>query len=175
MNFEKTPLANKIDIPKIGCVESPKFGQIDGVLIRSLKIIPDERGAILHGLRKDTLPNEFGEVYFSRIYEGAVKGWHVHESLILNYICLQGMIKLVLFDMRIKSPTKGVIQEIFMGEMNYCTVHIPPGIANGSKGLFQPYSLVANVASEPHNPNINYLRIDPDSGAIPYDWARRNF
>ena len=67
------------------------------------------------------------------------------------------------------------IQEIFFGDDNYCMVHIPPGIANGSKGMTDPFAIMCNVASEPHNPDIKYLRIDPHSGEIPYDWSRKDY
>lgn len=150
-------------------------GFIEGVIIRPLKKIPDERGTIMHGVRRDNALNEFGEVYFKKLYYGVVNGWHVHETLILNYICILGMIKLVLYDMRENSPTKGVLQEFFIGEDNYSLVHIPPGVANGSKGMGFPYSIMVNIASEPHDPDRKYLRIDPHSGEIPYDWARRDY
>ena len=148
---------------------------IDGVKIVPLKKIPDERGTIMHGVRNDNILNPFGEVYFKKLYFGVSNAWHVHESLILNYICISGMIKLVLFDMRENSPTKGELQEIFFGDDNYCMVHIPPGIANGSKGMTDPHAIMCNVASEPHNSGIKYLRIDPHSGEIPYDWARKDY
>jgi len=151
------------------------MGTINGVIIRPLKKIPDERGTIMHGVRNDNLLNPFGEVYFKKLYFNVVNGWHVHESLILNYICIFGMIKLVLFDMRDNSQTRGKVQEVFFGDDNYCMVHIPPGIANGSKGMGTPFSIMSNIASEPHNPSIKYKRIDPHSGDIPYDWARRDF
>ncbi|CAN2046969.1 dTDP-4-dehydrorhamnose 3,5-epimerase [Candidatus Magnetomoraceae bacterium gMMP-1] len=153
---------------------SDQTGLIKDVIIRPLRKIPDERGTIMHGVRRDNILNEFGEVYFKKLYAGVVNGWHVHEKLILNYICIFGMIKLVLYDMREDSPTKGKLQEFFIGEDNYCLVHIPPGIANGSKGIGIPYSIMVNVASEPHDPALKYLRIDPHSGEIPYDWARRD-
>lgn len=148
---------------------------IDGVKIVPLRRIPDERGTIMHGVRRDTQLNEFGEVYFKKLYYGVVNGWHVHEQLILNYICLMGMIKLVLYDMRPASPTKGEVQEIFFGDDNYCLVHIPPGIANGTKGMTDPFAIMTNVASHAHDPSLKYLRIDPHSGEVPYDWARRDF
>lgn len=147
---------------------------IDGVVIVPLRKIPDERGTIMHGVRADNLMNPFGEVYFKKLYKDVVNGWHVHQTLILNYICILGMIKLVLYDMRENSPTYKQLQEIFIGEDNYCLVHIPSGIANGSKGLTGPYAIMCNVASEPHNPNLKYRRIDPHSGEIPYDWARKD-
>jgi dTDP-4-dehydrorhamnose 3,5-epimerase len=154
---------------------SQQFGNIDGVIVEPRRRIPDERGAILHGARVDNLRNPFGEVYFKKLYAGVVNGWHVHKTLILNYLCIHGMIKLVLYDMRDNSPTHGVLQELFIGEDNYCLVHIPPGIANGSKGMTHPYALLCNIASEPHDPSLKYLRIDPHSGDIPYDWARRDY
>ncbi len=150
-------------------------GEINGVVINPLKRIPDERGTIMHGVRRDNILNDFGEVYFKKLYSGVINGWHVHEKLVLNYICIFGMIKLVLYDMRENSPTKDKLQEIFFGEDNYCLVHIPPGVANGSKGIWSPYSILVNVASEPHNPNIKYQRIDPHSNLIPYNWERKDF
>lgn len=150
-------------------------GKIQGVIIRPLKKFPDERGTIMHGVRNDNQLSPFGEVYFKKLYAGVVNGWHVHETLELNYICLSGMIKLVLFDLREDSPTQGVLEEIFFGEDNYCLVHIPPGIANGSKGMASPHSLMTNIASHAHDPNLKYKRIDPHSNEIPYDWARRDF
>jgi len=148
---------------------------IEGVKIVALKVIPDERGAIMHGVRKDNILNEFGEVYFSKIYKDAIKGWHVHETLILNYICVFGQVKLVLHDLRDKSPTQGETQEIFMGMDNYSLVHIPSGIASGIKGLWDPFSIVCNVASEQHDPSKKYRRIQPGDGIIDYDWSRKVF
>lgn len=149
--------------------------KIEGVVIRFLGRIPDERGTIMHGVRNDNMLSPFGEVYFKKLYFGVVNGWHVHEELELNYICLTGMIKLVLYDMRKDSPTLGVTQEIFFGDDNYCLVHIPPGIANGSKGMTAPFALMCNIASHAHDPNLEYLRIDPDGDEIPYEWGRKNF
>ena len=148
---------------------------IDGVIIRPLRRIPDERGTIMHGVRCDTMLSPFGEVYFKKLYFGVINGWHVHETLELNYICLTGMIKLVLYDMREDSPTHGTLQEIFYGDDNYCLVHVPPGVANGSKGMTDPFALMCNVASHAHDPNLKYTRIDPEHGDIPYDWSRKNF
>jgi dTDP-4-dehydrorhamnose 3,5-epimerase len=148
---------------------------IEGVEVVPLKKIADERGTIMHGVRNDTMLSAFGEVYFKKLYYGVVNGWHVHETLVLNYICLTGMIKLVLCDLRPGSPTMNEVQELFVGDDNYCLVHIPAGIANGTKGMTDPFALMTNVASEPHNPTLKYRRIDPHSTEIPYEWARRDF
>ncbi len=149
--------------------------EIEGVVIRPLKKIPDERGTIMHGVRNDNMLNDFGEVYFKKLYKNVINGWHVHETLILNYICIYGMMKVVLFDMRQDSPTAGTIREVFMGDDNYVLLHIPPGIANASTVFSGDFAIFCNVASEPHDPNIKYKRIDPLSDEIPYDWSKRNY
>ena len=151
------------------------FGEIQGVFVELRKKIADERGTILHGVRADQLRNPFGEVYFKKLYPGVINGWHVHETLLLNYVCIHGMIKLVLFDMRKNSSTFGVVQELFIGEDNHCMVHIPAGVANGSKGMTTPFSIMCNVASHAHDSSIKYQRIDPSSVEIPYDWTRRDY
>ena len=89
---------------------------IDGVLVVPLKRIPDERGTVLHMLKR-TDPHfiEFGEIYFSTIYPGLVKGWHKHAQMTLNYACIHGRIKLVRYDGRDDSPTKGELMEVFLG------------------------------------------------------------
>ena len=149
--------------------------RIEGVVIRPLRRIPDERGTIMHGVRSDNMLSPFGEVYFKKLYFGVINGWHVHEELELNYICLTGMIKLVLHDLREVSSSFGVTQEIFYGDDNYCLVQVPPGVANGSKGMTAPFALMCNVASHPHDSKLKYERIDPVGGKIPYDWARKNY
>ena len=81
---------------------------IAGVEIVPLRRIPDERGTIYHMLRS-TDPHfiAFGEIYFTSIYRGVVKGWHRHRDMTLNYACISGRIKLVLYDDRPDSPTNG--------------------------------------------------------------------
>ena len=149
--------------------------KIQGVIIRPLRKIPDQRGTIMHGVRSDNILNDFGEVYFKKLYNDIINGWHVHERLILNYICIYGMMKVVLFDMRKDSPTNGVIQEVFMGDDNYILLHIPAGIANASTVISGDFAIFCNVASQPHEPGIKYKRIDPFSSEIPYDWSQRNY
>jgi len=144
---------------------------IEGVLVLPLKQIPDERGKIMHMLRADADHFEqFGEIYFSISNPGVIKGWHLHTRQTQNYAVLSGMIKLVLHDSRDDSPTKGEIMELFIGEDNYCLVRIPPGIANGYKTYGLETAVLANCATEPHQPD-EMIRIDPFSEDIPYDWA----
>jgi len=147
---------------------------INGVKILPLKQIPDERGKIMHMLRSDADHfQKFGEIYFSTVYPGVIKGWHLHKEMVLNYAVPQGMIKLVLFDDRAKSSTKGELMELHIGEDNYCLVQIPAEVWNGFKGTGVKPALVANCATIPHAPD-EIVRLDPFSDKIPYDWRLIN-
>ena len=144
---------------------------IEGVKIKSLKKICDERGMILHMLRSDDpVFEKFGEIYFSTVYPGVVKGWHGHKKMTLNYAVIKGMTKLVLYDDRKNSSTKDEIMEVFMGDHNYVLVTIPPRVWNGFKGLGTETAIVANCANLPHDSDEIY-RCDPFENDIPYDWA----
>lgn len=111
----------------------------------------------------------FGEIYFSCIYPGVVKGWHVHKKMDLNYVCVSGMVKIVLYDGRRRSPTYKKLQEVCIGEMDYQLVHIPHGVVNGVMGLGTKLAIVANCATIPHDPD-EIMRLDPAKADIPYDW-----
>ena len=147
---------------------------IDGLLVVPLARIPDERGMVMHMLRADAPHFKgFGEIYFSMIYPGVVKGWHIHSRMTLNYAALTGTIKLVLYDERRESPSRGQTQEIFLGRDNYCLIQVPPGIWNGFKGLGLSPALVANCADTPHDPD-EIERLDPFDNHIPYDWGLKH-
>ena len=148
---------------------------IQGVIIKPLKRISDERGCVLQMLRNDQLEfQKFGEIYFSTIYPGAIKAWHLHQKMALNYAVPIGMIKLVLYDPRDDSLTKGELMELYVGEHNYCLVQIPVGVWNGFKGMGTTTALVANCATEPHDPE-EIVRMDPHHNTIiQYDWERKD-
>jgi dTDP-4-dehydrorhamnose 3,5-epimerase len=147
---------------------------IEGVQIIPLKQFPDERGKVMHMLRADAPHFEkFGEIYFSVVYPGVVKGWHIHREMTLNYAVVSGMIKLVLYDPREGSATRGEIQELFLGEDNYVLVKIPSGVYNGFKGIGAIPAIVANCATIPYSPD-EISRLDPFNNEIPYDWGLKH-
>jgi dTDP-4-dehydrorhamnose 3,5-epimerase len=147
---------------------------IEGVNIQPLRQIPDERGKIMHMLRSDAPHFEkFGEIYFSTVYPGAIKAWHIHKQMTLNYAVIVGMIKMVLYDDREGSVTRGHLMELFPGENNYCLITVPPVVWNGFKGIGDKTAIVANCATIPHDAN-EISRLDPFSATIPYNWDIRH-
>ncbi len=146
---------------------------IEGVRKIPLRRIPDERGTVHHMLRADD-PHflGFGEIYFSTIYRGVVKGWHRHREMTLNYAVPLGRVKLVVYDGRESSTTYGGLDEFFLGPDDYSLVQIPPEVWNGFKSMTD-VALVANCCTHPHDPSRSE-RLDPWQNDIPYDWAIRH-
>ena len=143
---------------------------IDGVIITKLKQIKDDRGRVMLMLRKDDkVFKNFGEIYFSTIYHNKIKAWHLHKESTLNYACVKGKVKLVLFDDRNNSLSKGKLQEIILSAQDYTLITIPNNIWNGFKGLDKEESMIANCLDMPHNEN-EMVRIDPFHKSINYKW-----
>ena len=115
----------------------------------------------------------FGEIYFSCTYPGAIKAWHLHKQMTLNYAAIYGEIKCVLYDDRAGSKTRGCIDEYFLSPKNYFLLTVPPLIWNGWKGLGVDTSIVANNASIPHDPS-EIIRKDVNDSSIPYDWQTQH-
>jgi len=149
---------------------------IDGVRTKTLRLIPDERGWLMEILRSDDPDyfQKFGQVYVSATYPGVVKAWHYHKHQIDNFACVSGMVKLVLVDTREDSPTKGAINEFFLGTQNPTLVQVPNLVYHGWKCISTELSTVVNVPTE------LYRYDDPDEyrleahGTLPYDWARKD-
>ena len=149
---------------------------IDGVRTKTLRLIPDERGWLMEILRSDDPDyfQKFGQVYVSATYPGVVKAWHYHKHQIDNFACVSGMVKLVLVDTREGSPTKGAINEFFLGTQNPTLVQVPNLVYHGWKCISIEVSTVVNVPTE------LYRYDDPDEyrleahGTLPYDWARKD-
>ena len=145
---------------------------IQGVKIFNKKVITDERGKILHMLRNDDENfNKFGEIYFSYVNPNKIKAWHIHKKMTLNYCSAYGNIKLVLFDEREKSKTKGLVQEIFLSNDNHILVSIPPMVWNGFCSADENLAVLANCSDIPHDKE-EILRISFDDPKIPYKWIK---
>ncbi|MBU2550978.1 MAG: dTDP-4-dehydrorhamnose 3,5-epimerase family protein [Proteobacteria bacterium] len=149
---------------------------IDGVLVKRLKVIPDERGRLMEMLRADDpFFEKFGQVYLSTTFPGVTKGWHAHALQTDHITCVKGMIKLVVYDGRADSATRGRVNEFFIGEHNPCLVRVPAGLQHGWKCVSEQEAYIINVVSEVyHYENPDEIRLDPHDNDIPYDWTRKD-
>ena len=149
---------------------------IDGVVIKKLKVIPDERGFLMEMLRDDDpFFQKFGQCYLTVANPGVVKGWHYHKKQTDHFTVVKGMSKVVLYDSREDSPTKGQVNEFFLGEKNPTLLVIPALVLHGMKGIGTEPAYLINV------PTHHYDYKDPDEHripahdpSIPYDWSRKD-
>jgi dTDP-4-dehydrorhamnose 3,5-epimerase len=148
---------------------------IDGVTVRGLKIIPDERGRLMEILRSDWPEfKQFGQVYLTTAYPGVVKAWHYHKKQTDTLCVVKGTAKVALYDAREDSPTKGEVAELFMGELNPMLVTVPALVYHGFKCVSQGEAMVINVPTALYvYDDPDEFRIDPYDNDIPYDWGRR--
>lgn len=152
---------------------SVESASIDGVVLVALRQFSDERGTVFHMLKStDAHFCGFGEIYFSSVYPGMVKGWKRHRRMTANYACIFGRIRLVLYDDRDGSSTHGALMEVLLTPDEYALAVIPPGIWHGFQGASQPAAILANCASEPSDP-AELDRLDPSAPEVPYSWGGR--
>ena len=146
---------------------------IQGVEIKNLKLIKDNRGFLMEMLRcDDKIFDKFGQVYLSVCNPNIVKGWHYHKKQTDHFVIVKGNAKVVLYDMREHSPTKGEIQEVFMGESNPILLKIPTFVLHGMTPADNNPIYLVNCPTEPYNyKNPDEFRIDFKSKDIPYDWG----
>jgi len=149
---------------------------IDGVKVRRLRVIPDERGRLMEILRADD-PEfiTFGQVYMTTVRPGVVKAWHSHRKQTDSMTVVSGMAKIVLYDGRDGSPTRGEVNEFFAGEHNPILVQIPKGVQHGMKAISEREAIIINTVTELYNRDApDEDRLDPHDNDIPYDWAGKD-
>ncbi len=150
--------------------------QIDGVRTKPLKVHADERGRLMEMLRNDDeFFLKFGQVYLTTAYPGVVKAWHYHRLQTDHFVVVRGMMKVVLYDARDDSPTRGLVNEFFLGDFNPVLLQIPAGVYHGFKCISEHEALVINIPTETYNySDPDEFRVAPHTGEIPYDWSRQD-
>ena len=146
---------------------------IEGVIIKNLRVIPDERGWLMEILRcDDPFFKKFGQAYVTTAYPGVVKAWHYHKKQTDNFTCIRGMMKVALYDGRRRSGTYKSLMELFIGERDPALVSVPPGVYHGFKGIGTETAYFLNLPTLPYRyQEPDEYRLPPDTPKIPYDWG----
>ncbi len=145
---------------------------IEGVAVRELRQIHDERGYLMEMLRSDWPEFErFGQCYVTTANPGVVKGWHYHKLQTDHFIVLRGTAMVVCYDNRDDSKTKGDVNEFFPGEQNPLLIKIPPGVLHGFKPVGPEPVYLVNLPTRLYNyQEPDEYRLPYDSPDVPYDW-----
>ncbi|MFH1678340.1 MAG: dTDP-4-dehydrorhamnose 3,5-epimerase family protein [Candidatus Omnitrophota bacterium] len=148
---------------------------IEGVKVKILKVIPDERGRLMEILRRDDeIFEEFGQVYITTACQGIIKAWHYHKSQDDNITCISGRILLALYDARLDSSTRGQINDFIISLTEPKLIHIPKSVYHGFKNIGDSEAIVVNTVTKPYNYSTpDEYRVDPFDEDIGYKWDRK--
>jgi dTDP-4-dehydrorhamnose 3,5-epimerase len=149
--------------------------EINNVKILPLKKIEDERGAVMHMLRADQEHFQgFGEIYFSLVKPGVIKGWKLHKRISQSMSVPEGKIRMVVYDSRKESTTFGQFQIINFGNDHYALVQLPPNVWYAFQATSEGHAIIANCITAPHEPGESET-LDLKSAIIPFDWSANIF
>jgi len=142
------------------------------VEVKKLQPNVDERGCLTELLRCDEpMFKRFGQCYVALNYPGVIRAWHYHKKQDDYFVVVKGVAKVVLYDAREDSPTRGQVREFFLGENNPIMLRIPPGVMHGYKTVGVEPSLLLNFPTEAYNPDDpDEFRLPYDAEEIPYNW-----
>ena len=145
---------------------------IEGVIVKKLTVIPDERGYLMEMLRRDW-PEfmNFGQVYVTAVYPGVIKAWHYHKLQWDHFVCVGGMARVVLYDPRKSSSTFGAVNVFHMGCLNPLLLRIPPEVYHGFTSEGNETTLIMNLPTEVYNyEQPDEYRLPHNDPSIPYTW-----
>jgi dTDP-4-dehydrorhamnose 3,5-epimerase len=151
-----------------------KLGEtIAGVSVREARHVPRDHGMITEIYRPDWDPSgqPVVQIYQSRLFAGALGAWSCHMRTTDRLFVSQGHVKIVLYDARDDSNTKGRLMELHAGDARPCLVVVPPGIWHGMQCLGNVDALVLNCPTEADNyKDPDHYRLPYDTSEIPYVW-----
>ena len=147
---------------------------IQGVAVQPLSLFPDDRGYFLELARFGTgltagFPAGSTQVSAALTYPGAIKAFHFHRRQTDLWAAPSGMLQVALVDLRPASPTFGLRNTIYIGQLRPWQVLIPPGVGHGYKVIGQDPALLVYLTDRFYNPE-DEGRIPYDDPSIAYDW-----
>ena len=154
----------------------PVGDRIEGVELRPAVTHHDERGELSEAYNPawGVHPDPLVYVYLTTIRPGRIKGWVMHDLQDDRVFVMFGIVKIVLFDARGGSPTKGMINEFHVGERNRGLLVVPRGVYHAFQNVGLVDAAFINMPTRPYdhqNPDKTRLPIDTDQ--IPYRFNDR--
>lgn len=159
---ESTPALQPIIIPD----------QIEGVELRRLVTHGDGRGDLTvlfsrHYVPEATAPH----VYLVNATAGSLRAWVYHRRQSDRLAFLNGTFRVVLYDLRPESPTKGGLNVLDVGADNPVQVTIPPFVAHAVQNRGSESAFFVNMPTNHYDPaNPDKARIRKDHPGIPYSF-----
>ena len=109
------------------------------------------------------------QVFQVALFPGALTAWHAHGVTTDRLMVNDGLLKIVLYDSRKGSPTRGMVNEFRLGTVRPAILVVPPGIWHGVQNISDRTGLLLNLVDVAYdNENPDHWRLPPDSDQVPY-------
>jgi dTDP-4-dehydrorhamnose 3,5-epimerase len=147
---------------------------IEGVQLREVRNVPKASGYLTEVYRRDwdidTEPVD--QVFQVVLLPGRISAWHAHERTLDRLFAIEGLVRIVLFDARSGSPTKGLLNEFRFGEHRPALVAVPPRVWHGVQNIGDRPARLLNVVDRAYDYEApDHWRLPADSPEIPYRFA----
>jgi dTDP-4-dehydrorhamnose 3,5-epimerase len=146
---------------------------IDGVSIREVRHVPRDHGVITEIFRPEWDPTGLPvlHIYQSRLFAGALGAWSCHQRTTDRLFVNQGQLKVVMYDDREGSRTKGTVMQLIAGDARPCLIVLPPGVWHGLQNVGNSDALVINCPTAAYDyKDPDHYRLPFDTPEIPYKW-----
>jgi dTDP-4-dehydrorhamnose 3,5-epimerase len=150
----------------------PAGGQIDGVVVKRLVSWPDDRGHFAEIFRHDepvARGFEIRQTSVTMTRPGTIKAFHYHHGQSDIFVPVVGHVRIALVDFRVDSPTFGIANSIFSGQLYLKAVRIPNGVAHGYEVLGGADMTMVYYTDRHYDPK-DELRARHDDPAIGWTW-----
>ena len=150
-------------------------GLIAGVQVSPLIIRPDDRGyfeevfRLGQGLAQGMLSANRLQVSAALSYPGTIKAIHYHLRQTDLWTPVAGLLQVMLYDLRMDSPTFGQLNTFYTGVLRPLQILIPPGVGHGYKVLGTESALLVYATDQFYDPS-DEGRLPWDDPDVHYDW-----
>jgi len=147
---------------------------IDGVRVREIKNVPKSNGVLTEIFRSDWGLDSgiVQQVFQTTIAPAGLSAWHVHQFTTDRLFVSLGLLKIVLFDARESSPSRGCVNELKFGTERPALVVVPPGVWHGVQNIGAAPGLILNLVDRAYcYEDPDHWRLPPDTSKIPYSFV----
>jgi dTDP-4-dehydrorhamnose 3,5-epimerase len=147
--------------------------QIEGVILRRLITKRDSRGDLTVLLSGHYVPGfSTPHIYHVSAKAGSVRAWVYHRWQSDQLAYTNGAFRVVLYDLRPGSKTKGLLNVLDIGAANPVQLTIPPYVIHGVQNIGTSDAYFINMPTKAYDPNRpDKARIPKDHPGIPYQFT----
>jgi dTDP-4-dehydrorhamnose 3,5-epimerase len=147
---------------------------LHGVVLKDVLPVVTGYGHLTEVLRGEWLGSnrKVDQVFVTTMLPGAVSAWHAHSETTDRLFVAAGFLRVVLYDNRDNSPSKGRINEFRLAPMRPALVVIPPRVWHGVQNMGAEPAILINAVDHAYRyEDPDHWRVPPDSPNVPFAFS----